>query len=103
MADLQRMRDGADGCRGAGGLKGNPEAVREQCGKPLVRPCVLREERLPAGRVVFTHTDPAPAQAVDDAVSKPPLPPGPWAYLVLGEEPAIKEELFPERDHLANW
>ena len=32
-------------CAMAKGLKGNPEAVRDQCGAPLVRPCVLREEQ----------------------------------------------------------
>jgi len=31
-------------CAMAKGLKGNPEAVRTQCGAPLVRPCVMREE-----------------------------------------------------------
>ena len=32
-------------CAQAKGLRGNPDAVREQCGAPLVRPCVMRAEQ----------------------------------------------------------
>ena len=41
----QAMRPQIQACALAKGLKGDPEAVRQQCGAPLVRPCVLREEQ----------------------------------------------------------
>src|SRR5580658_10175346 len=50
-------------CAIAKGLRGNPEAVRSQCGVQLVRPCVLREEiRQSAGT-------PAPPPPKEDAAT----------------------------------
>ena len=47
----QAMRPQIQACALAKGLKGDPEAVRQQCGAPLVRPCVLREEQKQAAGV----------------------------------------------------
>jgi CHAT domain-containing protein len=53
-------------CAQAKGLKGDPEAIREQCGKPIVSPCVRREEqKAAAGK-------PAPAVPKDDMAVAPP-------------------------------
>ena len=46
----QAMRPQIQACALAKGLKGDPEAVRQQCGAPLVRPCVMREEAEAGGR-----------------------------------------------------
>jgi CHAT domain-containing protein len=46
-------------CALAKGLQGDPEAVRQQCGAPLVGPCVLREE------VKQSVGTPAPAAPTD--------------------------------------
>ncbi len=52
-------------CAMAKGLKGNPEAVRSQCGFPLVHPCVIREEvRQSAG------TPPPPPPKEDAATAQ---------------------------------
>jgi CHAT domain-containing protein len=53
-------------CAQAKGLRGNPEAVRQQCGIPLLRPCVLREEQTQAAGVA------APAAPKEEAHSTPP-------------------------------
>jgi CHAT domain-containing protein len=50
-------------CALAKGLKGNPEAVKAQCGAPLVRPCVQREEQKQASGVA------APAPPKDDSAN----------------------------------
>ncbi|HEX4409208.1 MAG TPA: CHAT domain-containing protein [Xanthobacteraceae bacterium] len=50
-------------CAMAKGLRGNPEAVRAQCGVPLVRPCVVREE------IKQSAGTPAPAAPKEDAIS----------------------------------
>jgi CHAT domain-containing protein len=50
-------------CAMAKGLKGNPEAVRSQCGVPLVRPCVMREEQKESAGT------PAPAAPTEDAAT----------------------------------
>jgi CHAT domain-containing protein len=55
----QSLHDQIQACALAKGLKGNPEAVRQQCGAPLVRPCVLREE------VKQSAGAPAPAAPTD--------------------------------------
>jgi CHAT domain-containing protein len=47
----QAMHPQVMACAIAKGLKGNPEAVRAQCGAPLVRPCVEREEQKQAAGV----------------------------------------------------
>jgi len=52
-------------CALAKGLKGNPEAVREQCGAPLVRPCVMREEQKQAAGTA------APATPKEDTAVAP--------------------------------
>jgi CHAT domain-containing protein len=64
----QAMRPQIQACAQAKGLKGNPEAVRAQCGTPLVRPCVMREEQkqaagTPAPSAPKIDTGPAPAAA----------------------------------------
>jgi CHAT domain-containing protein len=41
----QALHPQVQACAQAKGLKGNPEAIREQCGKPIVSPCVRREEQ----------------------------------------------------------
>jgi len=56
-------------CAIAKGLKGNPEAVREKCGAPLVRPCVTAEEArqaagTPAPKAPTDQSAIAPAGAV---------------------------------------
>jgi len=56
-------------CAIAKGLKGNPEAVREKCGAPLVRPCVVAAEAkqaagTPAPRAPTDQSAVAPAGAV---------------------------------------
>ena len=61
----QAMRPQIHACAQAKGLIGNPDAVRAQCGVPLVRPCVIREEQK---RAVGT---PAPAAPKDDTASMP--------------------------------
>jgi CHAT domain-containing protein len=52
-------------CAQAKGLRGDPEAVRQQCGIPLVRPCVVREEQKQAAGVA------APAAPKEEANSTP--------------------------------
>ena len=52
-------------CAMAKGLKGNPEAVRSQCGYPLVSRCVLREQ---ARQAIGT---PAPAAPKDESAVAP--------------------------------
>ena len=47
----QQMRPQIMACALAKGLRGNPEAVRQQCGAPLVRPCVMRAEAKQAAGV----------------------------------------------------
>jgi CHAT domain-containing protein len=66
-------------CALAKGLKGDPEAVRQQCGAPLVRPCVLREEQKqatgvapPAAPKEDTPSAPAGAAALQPAFVAPP-------------------------------
>jgi CHAT domain-containing protein len=61
----QAMRPQIHACAQAKGLMGNPDAVRAQCGVPLVRPCVIREEQK---RAVGT---PPPAAPKDDTASMP--------------------------------
>lgn len=56
----QAMRPQIQACALAKGLRGNPEAVRAQCGMPLVRPCVMREEQKQAAGVA------APAAPKED-------------------------------------
>ncbi len=71
-------------CAQAKGLRGNPEAVHAQCGVPIVRPCVMREEQkqsagapapaapkadtpaLPAGAAPVQPTFVAPPRAISD-------------------------------------
>ena len=64
----EAMRPQVRACAMAKGLKGNPEAVRAQCGTPLVRPCVEREERKQAATVA------APAAPKDDSANAAALP-----------------------------
>jgi len=52
-------------CAIAKGLKGNPEAVREKCGAPLVRPCVTAEEARQAAGT------PAPKPPTDQSTIAP--------------------------------
>jgi len=52
-------------CAQAKGLRGNPEAVRQQCGFALVRACVIREEQKQAAG------KPAPAAPKADADAAP--------------------------------
>jgi CHAT domain-containing protein len=53
-------------CAQAKGLMGNHEAIRQQCGMALVRPCVMREEQKEAAHVA------PPTVPKDDAVAAPP-------------------------------
>ena len=59
-------------CAMAKGLRGNPEAVRTQCGVPLVRPCVIREEQKQAAQVAPPS---APTAAQDGNAAVVPAPP----------------------------
>ncbi len=61
----QQMHPQIMACALAKGLKGNPEAVRQQCGAPLVRPCVLRAEEKQAAGVA------PPAAPKEDAPTAP--------------------------------
>ncbi len=61
----QVMRPQIRACALAKGLKGNPEAVRQQCGRPLVRPCVMRAEQKQAAGV-------APPTAPKEELPSPP-------------------------------
>lgn len=61
----QLMHPQVQACALAKGLKGNPGAVHDQCGMPLVRPCVIREEAKQAA-----HT-PAPAAPKDETAVAP--------------------------------
>ncbi len=61
----QAMRPQIQACALAKGLKGDPEAVRQQCGAPLVRPCVLREEQKQAAGVA------APAAPKEEVPTAP--------------------------------
>src|SRR5580704_14101250 len=61
----QQMHDQVMACALAKGLKGNPEAVRDQCGTPLVRPCVMREEQKESAGT------PAPAAPIDASTVAP--------------------------------
>ena len=47
----QAMHPQIMACALAKGLRGNPEAVRQQCGAAIVRPCVMREEQKQAAGV----------------------------------------------------
>jgi len=61
----ERLHPQIMACAQAKGLKGNPEAVRNQCGAPLVHACVQREEiRQSAGT-------PAPAAPKDNSAVAP--------------------------------
>jgi CHAT domain-containing protein len=56
-------------CAQAKGLRGNPEAVREQCGAPLVRPCVMRaEQKQAAGTPAPAAPKPETAQGTSAQV-----------------------------------
>jgi CHAT domain-containing protein len=57
----ESLRPRIQACALAKGLKGNPEAIRAQCGAPLVRPCVVREEAKQAAGT------PAPAAPKSDS------------------------------------
>src|SRR5258708_6836899 len=66
-------------CALAKGLKGNPEAVRQQCGAPLVRPCVMREEQkqsagtpAPVAPKIDAGAAPAPGKTVRATLVAPP-------------------------------
>src|SRR5258708_21524898 len=66
-------------CALAKGLKGNPEAVRQQCGAPLVRPCVMREEQkqsagtpAPVAPKIDAGAAPAPGTTVQATFVAPP-------------------------------
>jgi CHAT domain-containing protein len=61
----QLMHPQVQACAIAKGLRGDPEAVRQQCGMALVRPCVMREEQKQAART------PAPAAPKDDSTAAP--------------------------------
>jgi CHAT domain-containing protein len=61
----QLMHPQIQACAQAKGLKGNPEAVRQQCGTPLVHPCVMREEQKQAAG------KPAPAAPKDETAVAP--------------------------------
>ena len=61
----QRMHPQVQACAQAKGLRGNPEAVRQQCGIPFVRPCVMREEQKQAAGVA------APAAPKDETAVAP--------------------------------
>jgi CHAT domain-containing protein len=52
-------------CATAKGLRGNPEAVRQQCGVVYVHPCVLSEEQKQAARM------PAPAAPKEESATAP--------------------------------
>jgi CHAT domain-containing protein len=61
----QALHSQVQACAQAKGLKGNPEAIREQCGKPIVSACVRREEqKAAAGKA-------APAAPKDDTAVAP--------------------------------
>ncbi|HXW39880.1 MAG TPA: CHAT domain-containing tetratricopeptide repeat protein [Xanthobacteraceae bacterium] len=47
----QLMHPQMQACIQAKGLRGQPDAIRQQCGMAIVRPCVLREEQKQAARV----------------------------------------------------
>jgi len=68
----QAMRPQIQACALAKGLRGNPEAVREQCGAPLVRPCVMRAEQKQAAGVAPPA---APKEEVPSAAATAPLQP----------------------------
>jgi CHAT domain-containing protein len=61
----QLMHPQVQACAIAKGLRGDHEAVRQQCGMPLVRPCVMREEQKQAART------PAPAAPKDESAVAP--------------------------------
>ena len=59
----QALHPQVQACAQAKGLQGNPEAIRERCGKPIVSPCVRREEqKAAAGK-------PAPQAPKDDTAA----------------------------------
>ena len=68
----ERLRPQIMACAMAKGLRGNHEAVREQCGVPLVRPCVQREEQKQATQVAPPST---PTAAQDGGAGAVPAPP----------------------------
>jgi CHAT domain-containing protein len=66
-------------CAQAKGLRGNPEAVREQCGRGQVRACVMRQEQKQAGGAAApaapkeeSDVAPAGASAVQPVFVAPP-------------------------------
>ncbi len=61
----EQMHPQVMACALAKGLKGNPEAVHDQCGSPLVRSCVARAEQNQAAGVA------APAAPTDAATVAP--------------------------------
>jgi CHAT domain-containing protein len=75
----QLMHPQVQACAQAKGLRGDPEAVRQQCGAPLVRPCVIREEMkqavgtpAPAAPKEETAIVPAGAVALQPVFVAPP-------------------------------
>ncbi len=75
----QQMHPQVMACALAKGLKGDPEAVRQQCGAPLVRPCVMREEQkesagtpAPTAPTDTTTVSPAAATAIQPTFVAPP-------------------------------
>ncbi len=61
----QQFHEQIMACAIAKGLKGNPEAVREKCGMPLVRACAIREAARQAAGA------PAPAAPKEDTAVMP--------------------------------
>jgi CHAT domain-containing protein len=61
----QLMHPQMQACVQAKGLKGNPDAIRQQCGMVIVRPCVMREEQKQAAGVA------APAAPKDNTAVAP--------------------------------
>ena len=63
----QQFHDQIMACALAKGIKGNPEAVRDQCGMPLVRPCAIQEAAKQAAGTA------APAAPKDNSVVTPAI------------------------------
>jgi CHAT domain-containing protein len=61
----ERMHPQVMACASAKGLRGDPEAIRQQCGMVYVRPCVISEEQKQAA-----HTA-APAAPKDEDAAAP--------------------------------
>jgi CHAT domain-containing protein len=62
---IQQLHPRIMACAAEKGVKGNPEAVREKCGRPLVSQCVRREEERQAAGT------PAPAAPRDESSVAP--------------------------------